>query len=412
MIKSRKIVLALAAGILSISLCGCSKQLVEELLVEVVGVDRDNWDRETDETEPEGTTEKVTEKATEKITEKATEKAAETTTGETAEKIPETPKTTETPETTAPRTAKDTPAYVYYEGIYSPIISDVKVSSSAGSQYKGANVCDDDESTCWVSAKGDVTTASIEITFVKEFTISEIVLTNGPDQYNRVRAFTLTFDNGEEAAFEVKADDTYWSTEIVPVTTKWVKFQVKDIYGSTNKSQVALGDISFLYNANSYFAGLGVGDSPVMTKTESIIREAPAVSEKPAPTVDPGAASYVPHNWVWEPTGYSAQDIDAKYLRSGKWVSGDGNTVLYIDYISSPDIMDYWLYMDGKEYEHYGETSFFQENGLWVANSAYDYDNNILFSVPEAGKILLEKDGKSVMFTLEREKYSIYEPFY
>lgn len=115
---------------------------------------------------------------------------------------------------------------------------------------------------------------------------------------------------------------------------------------------------------------------------------------------------FMPDWYQWSYTGYDAQDIDLEYLQAGKWVSQDGNTVLYVDY-SSPDAMDFGLYSNGTIWDdfHWAEVDWDNLNAQGEPDTATDWENSIRFTVLQKGVMDVEINGTRVTLYLKRAKY-------
>lgn len=392
----KKTVMMISFCVLSVFLYGCGQQFFEDLLTQALSGENSHTDSILEPGEIQGTEEALK-----------------------SDGIKEENETSGREETETDYSS----GYIYDNGFYYPIINRADTSSDADNAHDSSCLIDFDETTFWATEEGDTVSASVRIEFEKEFTISDMILVNGSvsdtdeeEEYCRIRAFTLTFDDGEENIYEIRSDEKYWSTEMIPRTTKSVLITVEDVFDSDLYNQLAVTEIVFCYSPDSYFAAQGMGDKPVMTENsssgiENSFSEKMGAENEKEEEEKQAAAAYTPEGWVWTPTGYDAQDIDEKYLRSGKWVSEDGTVVLYIDYYSSPDIMDYGLYMGGMVYEGAAWTEVIQENGLWTAISAEDEENNIYFTVPKAGQIQVKAGEKTIILELKRQKYDIYDDF-
>lgn len=297
----------------------------------------------------------------------------------------------------------DGPGYVYEDGFYYPIIKSVEVSSSVGEENDGMKLADQNESTSWISEDMDTIGATIHVTFEKEFTISDILILNGPgtermEEYNdycRIESFGIRYDNGEEGAYSLKADNGYWSESIIPITTKSLDIMVYGVYDAEKFNQIAMTELTFYYAEDSYFVAEGMGDAPVMKGDALVMKD----------------DAFQPDWWAWSTTGYDAQDMDVDGLRAGKWVSEDGDYVLYIDYSSSPDTMDFGLYAQGEVYQGYAWIDYAYNGTSESATAAFDEEKGLSFTPDGKGNISISGPDFQSEVTLKRQKYSVYPEY-
>ena len=120
-----------------------------------------------------------------------------------------------------------------------------------------------------------------------------------------------------------------------------------------------------------------------------------------------GIPDYTPDWYDWAPTGYDAQDIDLENLQAGKWISRDGSTILYTDFHSSPDYMDYGILFNGEIWDEntYAGVDWNHLNASGEPYMAEDTQNGFYFSVPEPGVMEVEKAGEGIWLYLKRAKY-------
>ncbi len=205
-------------------------------------------------------------------------------------------------------------------------VAKVQESSAADAAYAGAFAADDDPSSYWASADGDTANAWIKIYFDGPQKINRLMLLNGSqrdaDYYKksgRVKKFQMTFSDGSSREFTVKSDlyGEYTLYKIPETTTEYVSIKVLDVYKGEDKDNVVIAQAEF------YMAGAANAD----------------VFPRPTPVLgNSDKTGYKPVHFSFDHTrgdgdGYG----DNPAMPAGKWLSADGNSVLYIEYSDSPD---------------------------------------------------------------------------
>lgn len=300
-------------------------------------------------------------------------------------------------------------------GFTHPEIESVETSSYDGENNMGMQVVDGNENSYWLSGDGDTKNPWIKIKFSKPFTISDISFVNGIGgesgssflDYGRVGAFELIYDDGEKDIFDIRSsDDKYWSEMIIPHTTSSVELRITYVYPGNVYNQVALSEVEFFYNKDSYFVQMQMGDAAPVSdnqKDNQNITDETKTEDKSEDVSD-----YIPDWFNWKTTGYGAQDIDTYYLSAGKWLSKDNKTVLYIDYTSSPDVMDYEIYQNGKSLVSYADLIWEDSAGEEAAYSAKDSRNDVEFQITFMGELNVYIENQKITLYLQRKKYDIY----
>lgn len=275
----------------------------------------------------------------------------------------------------------------------------VEESGSVNSFYYGMYAADGNENTGWVSREGEGEGAWLKFYFGRPVTITEILVVSGEMEdlkgFGKLEAAELIFDDGSTSELVCKAADMeFWSQEIMPVTTSTVLLHVNSIYPGEKFDNLLIKELTFISNPNSTMAGITNDWNEKQTQG--------AQSKK-----DPAAESYIPKYWSWEPTGYDAQDYDGDNFVVGKWVSDDENTVLYVDFSSGPDYMEYGLWYKGREISSEAEIDWQKVDGedRYESYNAYDNVENIHFEVTEEKTILMYIENETVKLKLKRAKY-------
>lgn len=298
----------------------------------------------------------------------------------------------ETAENTQPEEAQggQGTAHKEVDGVQTAKVDAVTESSSASSYNYGINAVDGDAGTCWVTREGDSDGAWIQIYFTEPFTITEVLVEHGYleeyDSYGKIQSMDLTFDDGSSTTIGCKMEDMdTFSQEIIPVTTSSVMIDITSVYEGAYADNLVIRELTFLSNPNGLLAAPNDSTSNQSTN----------------------GSDYVKDGWTWEATGYDAQDIDNEKFVVGKWESDDKNTILYVDFPSSPDYLEYGLYHNGTIVEYEAEMNWVESaDGLkYEAKDAYDSHNNIYFEVTGEGRMTVSVGDETVELKLKRAKY-------
>ncbi len=370
----KKIIIILFTTVLAVCTCGCGSLLKEVIVSSLESTEEEHVDEEYQE-----------------------------------EEVLVLPKESETPDALGGSddqsvAVKDSETLLMPEGFFDPTIDRIEVSSQWDNAHEGHCAVDGNDETDWITEEGETEDAWIKIYFTEKFMVTDILLTNKLFEYAHIQAFELEFDDGTTEICDVRVPDAYdWSISIAPHPTSWIKLKVLSAYEGIWFDQLALSEIRYFYNSDSMFIGQS-GDNGTA---------AGDLWESIGPGED--TSGYIPEWWTWTPTGYDAQDYDDPKYRAGKWVSADGQVVLYLDWSDSMDYFSYGLYDRGVGgAEGTAEVFYTYDNGFPEVLYAQDLEMEVgkLFEIIDDKVMKLTQDDMGIYVDtlyLKKGKYSFYE---